>query len=64
MFMKPQKQTIADQANREGRCSGYCFEGRFYPEALLNENTVIAAMAYIDLNPIRVHVSQRTHLRV
>jgi REP element-mobilizing transposase RayT len=58
MFMKHLKQPIAYQANREDRCSGHFFEGRFYSGALLDENAVIAAMAYVDLNPIRARITQ------
>mgnify|MGYP006085397397 FL=1 len=56
MFMKHLKQPIAYQANKEDRCSGHFFEGRFYSGALLDENAVIAAMAYVDLNPIRAKI--------
>jgi hypothetical protein len=34
MYMKHLKQPIAYQANREDRCSGHFFEGRFYSRAL------------------------------
>ncbi len=56
MFMKHLKQPVAYQANKEDRCSGHFFEGRFYSGALLDENAVIAAMAYVDLNPIRARI--------
>jgi REP element-mobilizing transposase RayT len=58
MFMKHLKQPIAYQANKEDGCSGHFFEGRFYSGALLDENAVIAAMAYVDLNPIRAKIVQ------
>ena len=58
MFMKYLKQPIAYRANKEDRCSGHFFEGRFYSGALLDENAVIAAMAYVDLNPIRAKIVQ------
>jgi putative transposase len=58
MFMKHLKQPIAYQANREDGCSGHFFEGRFYSGALLDENAVIAAMAYVDLNPIRARITR------
>ena len=58
MFMKHLKQPISYQANREDKCSGHFFEGRFYSGALLDENAVIAAMAYVDLNPIRARITQ------
>lgn len=59
MFMRHLKQPIAFRANKEDRCSGHFFEGRFYSGALLDENAVIAAMAYVDLNPVRAKIVQR-----
>lgn len=58
MFMKHLKQPIAYQANKEDQCSGHFFEGRFYSGALLDENAVLAAMAYVDLNPVRAKIAQ------
>jgi hypothetical protein len=58
MFMKHLKQPIAYQANHEDKCSGHFFEGRFFSGALLDENAVIAAMAYVDLNPIHARITQ------
>jgi putative transposase len=55
MLMKHLKQPIAYQANREDRCSGHFFEGQFYSGALLDENAVVAAIAYVGLNPMRAH---------
>ncbi len=56
-FMKHLKQPIAWKANREDRCTGHFFEGRFYSGALLSEDAVIAAMAYVDLNPVRAKIA-------
>ncbi|MFT7222423.1 MAG: REP element-mobilizing transposase RayT [Candidatus Azotimanducaceae bacterium] len=56
MFMKNLKQPIAHRANKEDQCAGHFFEGRFYSGALLNESAVIAAMAYVDLNPVRARI--------
>jgi REP element-mobilizing transposase RayT len=57
-FMKHLKQPIAWRANREDNCRGHFFESRFYSGALLSEEAVIAAMAYVDLNPIRAQIAQ------
>ncbi len=57
-FMKHLKQPIAWRANREDGCTGHFFEGRFYSGALLNENAVLAAMAYVDLNPVRARIAK------
>jgi hypothetical protein len=56
MFMKNLKQTIAHPANKEDHCGGNFFEGRFFSDALLDESAVIAAIAYVDLNPVRVRI--------
>jgi len=58
MFMKHLKQPIARRANIEDGCTGHFFEQRFYSGALLNEDAVIAAMAYVDLNPIRAQIAE------
>lgn len=52
-FMKHLKQPIARRANLEDDCTGHFFEQRFYSGALLSEKAVLAAMVYVDLNPIR-----------
>ena len=58
-FMKHLKQPIARRANEEDGCKGHFFEQRFYSGALLSEKAVIAAMAYVDLNPVRAKLARR-----
>lgn len=58
-FMKHLKQPIAWRANQEDKCKGHFFECRFYSGALLSEDDVIAAMAYVDLNPVRAKIARR-----
>ena len=58
-FMKHLKQPIARRANGEDGCDGHFFEQRFYSGALLSEKAIIAAMAYVDLNPVRDRLAQR-----
>ena len=58
-FMKHLKQPIARRANLEDDCEGHFFEQRFYSGALLTEEALIAAMAYVDLNPVRAKLAQR-----
>ena len=52
-FMKHLKQPIARWANLEDDTEGHFFQQRFYSGALLNENAIIAASAYVDLNAVR-----------
>ncbi|UJF17480.1 transposase [Vibrio sp. SS-MA-C1-2] len=52
-YMKSLNEWIATLANKEDRCTGHFWEGRFKCQALLDDNALIAAMAYVDLNPVR-----------
>lgn len=58
VFMKLLKQPIARRANEEDGCKGHFFEQRFYSGALLDDAAVVAAMAYVDLNPIRAKIAK------
>jgi len=57
-FMKFLKQPIARRANVEDECTGHFFEQRFYSGALLDNESILAAMAYVDVNPIRAEIER------
>lgn len=49
---------IAYKANREDELTGFFWEGTFGASLIEDENSLLACMAYVDLNPIRAMMAE------
>lgn len=56
-FMKSLKEPIARRANHDDQCTGAFWEGRFRSVAILDEASLLATCAYIDLNPVAAGIA-------
>lgn len=56
-FMKSLNEYVARRANSEEGVRGHFWESRYKSQALLDEKALIAAMAYVDLNPVRAGIA-------
>ena len=57
-FMKCLKEPLSRLANRQDKTRGAFFEGRFKSVAILDEESLLAVCAYIDLNPVAAGIAE------
>ena len=58
-WMRCTAENIARQANKEDRTTGRFWQGRYRAQILLDEASILACAAYVDLNPIRAALADR-----
>ena len=57
-LMKSLSEPIARRANAEDKVTGRFWEGRFKCQLLVSEKSILAAMTYVDLNPVRADIAK------
>jgi len=58
-MLKAVKEGLARRLNRQTGATGHVWEGRYQDVALIDAGGVLAALVYVDLNPLRAGLAQR-----
>lgn len=57
-FMRALAEPIARMANKQDKCTGRFWEGRFKAQRIVDEAGLLACSMYVDLNPVRAAMAE------